>query len=298
MRFAGAGVHPRRQVRDRPAPRQWRHGGGLPGAPRPPAGAAGGQDPAPGPRGRPFGPEAVHARGAPRHPDQAPQRRHPLRLLDPGGRQLLHGLGAHPGAGRRRPHPPPGAVPGGGRRPPRHPGAARPRSRPRHRGDPPRPLARQPHDHRGQGRQPADQDHRPRPRAHPGDRRQLRDHPGRHVHGQAPVLLARAGEPERRRPRSPQRPLLLRHRALRDDLRPAAVRVGEPARLHLQAAVGGPAAAARAQPPGRRAGRARPRRPPRPGARPRAALRRAPAPSSPPWSASSSRSPRSRPGRS
>src|SRR6185295_9353707 len=75
---AGAGVHPRRQVRDRPAPRQRRHGRGLPRAPRPPAGAAGGQDPAPGPGGGSGGAEAVHARGPPRHPDQASQRRHPL----------------------------------------------------------------------------------------------------------------------------------------------------------------------------------------------------------------------------
>ncbi len=31
--------------------------------------------------GRSVGAEAVHARGPPRHPDQAPERRDPLRLL-------------------------------------------------------------------------------------------------------------------------------------------------------------------------------------------------------------------------
>ena len=86
-----------------------------------------------------------------------------------------------------------GAVPAAARRRARHPGAARARGDPRRRRDPSRHLARQPDDHARPPRAPPAEDHRPRPGQEPRAPAGARDHPGRDVHGQAHVLLARAG---------------------------------------------------------------------------------------------------------
>ena len=66
-------------------------------------------------------------------------------------------------------------------------------------------------------------------------------HPGRLGDGHRHLLLARAGPGRHARP--PQRPLLARHRALRDGRRAAAVHRRQPGRHRLQAGARGAAAA-------------------------------------------------------
>ena len=152
-------------------------------------------------------------------------------------RHLLHRHGV-----RRRPHAG------------RHPALERPRHRQAGGGDRQRGGRRARLRPRGRARAPRHQagehpDRLQRPgegrrlRHRPGDERadRVEPHPGRRGDGHGDVLLARAGPGRPARPA--QRPLLARHRDVRDGRRAAAVHRREPGRHRLQAGPRQPAAA-------------------------------------------------------
>ena len=223
-----AGDGHQRPVRDPQADRTRRHGRRVLRARSPARPPSRSQGVVPRVRHRRELRRAVPSRGAVSRQPVAPQHRQRLRLGQVRG-HLLHrdggGPGPHP---RRSPLDQQAAHVEAGRRD-RERGCRRAGIRPRQSRRTSRHQAGQ-HPHRlerpGEGGRLRD-----RPGAQRTDR--IEPHPGRLGHGHCDVLLARAGAGRPARPA--QRPVLARHRDVRDGGRQAAVHRREPGEHRLQA---------------------------------------------------------------